>query len=85
MVSLGILRPGCKVEFYYTSQDSDTIPMVGQYSYCQPGEEINKAHRYKGELHLPDSGEYNYSFRVIPAHRLLSDKFGLRLVKWAEK
>ena len=87
VVSLGILRPeDVSVEFYYTSQDSDTQPMVGKYSLLQPAEEINTGtYRYKGELHLPDSGEYNYSFRVIPAHRLLSDKFGLRLVKWAEK
>lgn len=86
-VSLGNLRPeDVNVEFYYTAQDSDTQPTVGKYSPLQPAEEINPGtFRYKGELHLTDSGEYNYSFRVLPAHRLLSDKFGLRLVKWAEK
>lgn len=87
VVSLGNLKPeDVSVEFYYTAQDSDMQPAIGRYIPLQFTEEINPgSYRYKGELHLADSGEYSYSFRVLPSHRLLSDKFDLRLVKWAEK
>ncbi len=87
VVSLGSLRPeDVSVEFYYTCQGSCTQTASGKYLPLQCIEEINPGtFRYRGELHLTDSGEYNYSLLVLPAHRFLSDKFDLKLVKWAEK
>ncbi len=87
VVSLGILRPeDVSVEFYYICQDGSTESSIGKYLQLQCAEEVSHGtFRYKGELHLTDSGEYSYNFLILPAHQFLSDKFGLRLVKWAEK
>lgn len=87
VVSLGGLNPeDVNVEFYYTGEHNSTEPANGKYLPLQLKEEIGPGtYRYKGELHLADSGEYSYSFRVFPVHPLQADKFDMRLVKWADK
>ena len=86
VVSLGGLNPeDVTVEFYYTGEDYSTEPVNGKYLPMKLEEEISPGtYRYKGELHLADSGEYSYSFRVLPVHPLQADKFDMRLVKWAD-
>jgi starch phosphorylase len=39
---------------------------------------------YETQILLTDGGEYGYSFRVIPSHPQLMDKFDLPLIKWVE-
>ena len=86
VVSLGGLSPeDVTVEFYYTVEDAGEELCKGEFLTLNLSEEISPGtYKYKGELCLADSGEYNYSFRILPSHPLLSDKFDLRLVKWAD-
>jgi len=87
VINLGGLSPeDISVEFYYTVDNTGEEFRVGEFLTLKLAEEIRPGtYKYNGELCLADSGEYNYSFRVLPSHSLLADKFDLRLVKWAER
>jgi len=87
IVTLGSLSPDdVMVELYYGSMNSSGNVVSGEYEPMQFIEEINSGtYRYQTELELIDGGEYGFNFRIIPITRDLTDKFELRLVKWAEK
>ena len=39
---------------------------------------------YRGSIYLKTAGDYKYTFRAIPYHPDLNNKFELGLIKWAE-
>jgi len=39
---------------------------------------------YETTICILDGGEYGYSFRVLPKHPNLMNKFDLPLIKWAD-
>ena len=86
MVHLGPLKPeDVTVELYYGCiGDNGEIKNGKQLSTQVMEENGGGNYRYAAELVLANSGEYGYQFRVLPSHPLLTDKFELRLVKWAE-
>ncbi len=86
MVYLGSLKPeDVTVELYYGSIGDDGDIINGRYQAMQLAEEKGGGnYRYTVDLPLSNGGEYGYQFRILPYHPMLTDKFELRLVKWAE-
>ena len=39
-------------------------------------------YRYSTKIRLVDGGEYGYTFRVLPYHPELINKFDLGLIRW---
>lgn len=85
MVALGSLQPeDVSVELYFGTMESSGNVESGESLPMQFIEETNPGiYRYRANLVLTNSGEFGYNFRILPAARILADKFELRLVKWA--
>ena len=39
---------------------------------------------YEAELDLTTGGNFGYTFRVMPKHKMLMDPENMNLIKWAE-
>ncbi|NLK87207.1 MAG: glycosyltransferase family 1 protein [Clostridiaceae bacterium] len=85
-VHLGSLKPeDVAVELYYGSIGQDGEIINGMHKVMQMTADNGAGnYRYTADIVLTNGGEYGYQFRVLPCHPLLTDKFELRLVKWAE-
>ncbi len=82
-VQLSALAPeDVTVEVYYgplaqnaitngTSMEMKNVRQTDASTFC-----------YEAKISLADGGEYGYSFRVIPRHPNMMNKFDLPLVKW---
>ncbi len=44
-----------------------------------------RIYNYKAKIKLNSSGEYGYTFRVVPKHEMLLDQENMNLVKWITK
>ncbi|HPV02026.1 MAG TPA: alpha-glucan family phosphorylase [Clostridiales bacterium] len=86
IVSLGALKPeDVCVELFYGIIGDDGEIINGRHLPMQLcGEAEGGTFKYSADLYLTGGGEYGYQFRVLPHHPLLTDKFGLGLVKWSE-
>jgi len=86
IVSLGALKPeDVSVELYYGIIGDEGEIINGEHLPMQLcGEVEGSVCKYAADLHLTGGGEYGYQFRVFPKHPLMTDKFELGLVKWAE-
>lgn len=83
-VILGNLKPeDVTVEVYYGKLEDGHI----NHGLCQEMKVQRQtdasSYYYETSLRLVDGGEYGYSFRIIPHHPNLMNKFDLPLVKWA--
>lgn len=85
-VTLGSLQPeDISTEIYYGNIDSSGNVEYGEYIPLQILDQIYPGtYRYRASFTLTSGGEFGYNFRVLPANRNLSDKFELRLIKWAQ-
>ena len=63
-----------------TVEDIKVIPMT-----LVKKEEEYKRYYYKAEVSLSTGGNYGYTFRVMPKHKMLLDSENLDLVKWITK
>ena len=45
-------------------------------------DEKEKKFTYKAKIELTTGGEYGYTFRVVPKHKMLLDQQNLNLVRW---
>ena len=85
-VTLGNLRPeDVAVELYLGTMDNLGNITNGVAVPMQFDEETGDGtYKTSANLVLVDGGEYGYNFRILPASPDLSDKFEMRLVKWAD-
>ncbi len=60
-----------------TMEDIKIIPMKLVRS-----DDENKEYYYKANLQLTTGGNYGYTFRVIPKHKMLLNSKNLNLIKW---
>jgi starch phosphorylase len=43
-----------------------------------------ESHQYQGEVDCKDTGQFGYTLRILPKHKLLINPFELGLIKWAK-
>jgi glycogen phosphorylase len=82
-VYLDILSPKeVKVQVYYGKISENTIASP-QFINLQMVEELpNQTYRYEADLTLENSGQYGYTFRIIPDHPDLVNPFDMNAIKW---
>ena len=73
-----------RVECYYgkilengTVENVSIIPMK-----LEERDDENKIYNYTAKIELKTGGDYGYTFRVMPQHKMLLDSENLNLVKW---
>ena len=48
-------------------------------------DEENKTYTFAGKIELTTGGNYGYTFRIMPKHKMLIDSENMNLVKWITK
>ena len=85
LVNLGSIKPSdVKVEIYYGAINK--CNMIDNPEIVELNLEENKGggvYLYSTIIKLLDGGEYGYTFRVVPHHADLINRFDLRLIRWA--
>jgi len=84
-VNLGEINPSdVKVELYYGNLNPEGKLENPEVMEMKLSEKIDTCvYKYSAEIKLLEGGEYGYTFRVIPYHQDLINKFDTRLIKWA--
>jgi starch phosphorylase len=84
-VRLGNIEPSSvKVQIYYGNVGNDNTIENPDIVDMQLEEKISdNTYKYSANLTLFEGGEYGYTFRVIPNHPDLLNKFDLPLIRWA--
>ncbi|MCI9177961.1 MAG: glycosyltransferase family 1 protein [Clostridia bacterium] len=60
--------------------DITIIPME-----LEDADEENRIYTYKAKVNLINGGNYGYTFRAMPKHKMILDKENLNLIKWITK
>ncbi|MCR4434707.1 MAG: alpha-glucan family phosphorylase [Clostridiales bacterium] len=83
-VSLGEIQPSSvKVELYYGGIGKNGMIENPEIQEMQVEEKLDAGmFRYSAYIQLLEGGEYGYTFRVIPYHPELINKFEMGLVRW---
>jgi glycogen phosphorylase len=83
-VYLGNIDPSnVKVEAYYGSiARNNTIDNPEIVEMKPEGKIENGTYKYWTEIRLTEGGEYGYTFRVVPYHPSLYNKFDMGLIRW---
>lgn len=83
-VRLGSLTPeDVRVELYYGTLSENRIVQGRSEAMHVVRQTDSSTYCYEARIRMAEGGEYGYSFRVIPHHDLLMNKFDLPMVKWA--
>lgn len=84
-VRLGNIEPSSvKVQIYYGDVGNDNTIENPHIVDMQLEEKISdNTYRYTTNITLFEGGEYGYTFRVIPNHPDLLNRFDLPLIRWA--
>jgi starch phosphorylase len=84
IAALGEIRPSdVKVEVYYgTVGKNNSIENPRVEEMHLEGASDASTYRYTASIRLLEGGEYGYTFRIIPYHMNLMDKFSVGLIRW---
>lgn len=84
MVNLGSINPSSiRVELYYGYVGKNNIIENPDISEMKVIEQLDSSiYRYSAKIKLLDGGEYGYTFRVLPYHPELINKFDMGLIRW---
>ena len=83
-VQLAALKPeDVQVEVYYGPLENDRIVNASAAEMRVIRQTDASTYLYETTICILDGGEYGYSFRVLPHHPNLMNKFDLPLIKWA--
>ena len=47
--------------------------------------DVEREYYYKAKIELVSGGNYGYTFRVLPKHKMLLEPANLNLIKWITK
>ncbi|NLM11451.1 MAG: glycosyltransferase family 1 protein [Clostridiaceae bacterium] len=83
-VSLGNLSPeDVSVEVYYGQLVNNQLRHGEAVEMNFMKQSDSTTWHYSVNLNITESGEYGYTFRVIPKHKELFNKHGIPFIKWA--
>ncbi len=72
--------------YYGKIKENGVVEKIGVIPMKLLGQdEDSKNYQYEAKIELTTGGDYGYTFRVIPKHRMLLDSENLDLVKWITK
>lgn len=83
IVKLGNLKPDdVEVQVYYGTVANNAIRDGNSVEMQVTGQYDSSSYVYTATLNIADGGEYGYSFRIIPKHPNLFNKYDMPLMKW---
>ena len=85
-IDLGDLLPqDVEVQVYYGKDDEINKPYKNSFLSLSPSTkyENSNVYLYEGEITCSNSGNFGYTFRILPKHSLFISYFDLALIKWA--
>ena len=84
-VDLGELTPDdVDLQIYYGKFDENLdsvkswVPMTNQAKKPKTNPFV-----YRGDIECRETGQYGYTLRILPKHKLLINQFELGLIRWA--
>lgn len=85
IVQLGSLSPDdVSVEVYYGQVVNSTIRQGECIEMKASAQLDSSSYNYTASFSIIDGGEYGYSYRVVPKHRDLFNKYDMPFIKWPE-
>jgi glycogen phosphorylase len=83
-LNLGSITPSSiRVELYYGYVGKNDIIENPEIQEMKVIEQLDSSiYRYSAKIKLLDGGEYGYTFRVLPYHPELINKFDMGLIRW---
>jgi starch phosphorylase len=85
-VDLGKLTPDdVEVQIYYGKVDDKYDTKANNYvvmNYVKTNKDV-KVHMFEGEIKCSSTGNFGYTLRILPKHKLLHNPFELNLIHWA--
>jgi starch phosphorylase len=85
-IDLGELTPDdVEVQIYYGKLVGNGDTQKNHYSVMNHiAKTKGESHQYQGEVDCKDTGQFGYTLRILPKHKLLINPFELGLIKWAK-
>lgn len=85
-IDLGELTPDdVEVQIYYGKLVGNGDTQKNHYSVMNHIAKTKvESHQYQGEVDCKDTGQFGYTLRILPKHKLLINPFELGLIKWAK-
>lgn len=85
-VDLGDLSPDdVEVQIYFGKLVANGDTQNNSYSIMSHvAKGKTKVHNYKGEITCKDTGQFGYTLRILPKHKLLVNPFELGVIKWVK-
>ncbi len=85
-IDLGELTPDdVEVQIYYGKLVGNGDTQKNHFSVMNHiAKTKGKSHQYQGEVDCKDTGQFGYTLRILPKHKLLINPFELGLIKWAK-
>lgn len=72
--------------YYGKIKENGVVEKIGVIPMKLLGQdEDSKSYQYEAKIELTTGGDYGYTFRVMPKHKMLLDSENLDLVKWITK
>ena len=86
LVTLGNIPPASvTVEVFYGKFINGEKIINSVYREMQLSQDLgNGVFEYKTEIAIDNGGNYGYTFRVLPKHKMLLNKQDMSLVKWIQ-
>jgi len=85
-IDLGKLTPqDVEVQIYYGKVDDKYDTKANNYEvmkFIKTNEDVN-IHMFEGEIKCSATGNFGYTLRILPKHKLLHNPFELNLIHWA--
>ncbi len=85
-IDLSDLTPeDIEVQIYYGKVDDKYDPKANDFvvmKHLQTNKDVN-IHLFEGEIKCSATGNFGYTLRILPKHKLLNNPFELNLIHWA--
>ncbi len=84
-IDLGELSPNdVEVQIYFGKLVANGNTQNNSYTIMNHlSKSKTNIHSYQGEVTCKDTGQFGYTFRILPKHKLLINPFEMGLIKWA--
>ena len=86
-VDLGSLTPeDVELHIYFGKLIGNGDTQKNSYAVLEniPAKGKTKIYSYKGDVNCEETGQFGYTLRILPKHKLLINPFELGLIKWAK-
>ncbi len=86
-IHLGKLTPNdVEVQIYYGKYDDKNTAHSNRFVVMKQNDNETKDGNYKyhGEIKCSSSGQFGFTLRIVPKHKLLINPFEIGLIRWAD-